>query len=157
MALTTAAIRSLLLREGGEPIIALLTIEHDDLDAPIRLARNTTGDDIVSNGETFTAAPWDISWGADTENAPKVEITIVNVDRVAGQAIESITDPALCTVQLILESEPDEIIAEIANLELRNARWDAMVLTAELSHFSFAAEPWPFLRVTPQFFPALFR
>lgn len=157
MALTNAAIRSLLMREGGEPIIALLTVEHDDLDAPIRLARNSTGDDIVSNGETFTAAPWDIAWGSDTQEAPKVEITIVNVDRVAGQAIESITDPATCTVQLILESDPDEILIELTNLELRNARWDAMILTAELSHFSFFAEPWPFPRVTPQFFPALFR
>lgn len=157
MALTTAAIRSLLGREGGEPIIALLTIEHADLGAPLRLARNSAGDDIVSNGNTFAAAPWDIAWGADTEEAPKVEITIVNVDRVAGQAIESITDPATCTVQLILASAPDEILIELTNLELRNARWDAMILTAELSHFSFQAEPWPMLRVTPQFFPALFR
>lgn len=156
MATTTAAIRKLLSREGGEEAVALLTIDHPDLDAPMRLCRNSVGDDIVSNGDTYTAAPFDIQWVQDNDEAPKVQVSIVNVDRAAWQGLETITEPATCDLAIIYPSDPDELIMPLTGMELRNARGDAIFVQAELSHFSWAAEPFPSLRVTPQFFPGLF-
>lgn len=157
MPLSAAAVRALLAQESSESIIALLTIDHDDLPDPIRVARNTVGDDIVSGGETFIAMPFEIEIPTDSEKAPVARLEVPNVDRSIGQALEELASPAVCTIQIVLASEPDTIDREYAQFELRNAEWDALAVTAELTQANFTGEPWPFLRVTPQWFPALFR
>src|SRR5438105_12254339 len=102
MALSTLAIRSLLSREGRVPVILLLTITHPDLAQPIRLARNTVGDNIVSNGSTFTASPFGLEPPSDDEKAPIAKLIAINVDRAIGEALESIVTPAECMLQVVM-------------------------------------------------------
>lgn len=157
MTLSSAAIRSLLNREATVPVIYLLTIEHDDLAQPMRLARNTVGDDIVSNGNTFTAAPFEIEWPSDDEGAPVARLQAINVDRLVGEALESIATPAECTLQIVFANAPNTVERQAVKFQLRNAQWDGGFMSAELSQAYFADEPWPKYRVTPNLFPALFR
>lgn len=157
MALSTAAIRALTRRESEIPVIILLTVTHPDLASPIRLARNTIGDDIVSNGNIFTAAPFELEWPSDDEEAPTAKLTAINVDRAIGEALESIVTPADCTIQVVLATSPNTIERQGVKFQLRNAQWDGGIMTADLGQAYFASEPWPKYRVTPAAFPSLFR
>lgn len=157
MALSTAAKRVLTRRENSVPVIMLLTVTHPDLALPIRLATNTVGDDIVSNGNTFTGAPFEIEWPSDDEESPTAKLTAINVDRAIGEALESIVTPADCTLQVVLATSPNTIEREGVKFQLRNAEWNGGIVTADLGQAYFASEPWPKYRVTPAAFPSLFR
>lgn len=157
MSLSNAAIRAFLKRENEVPIILLLKIEHDDLASPIRLARNTVGDDIASNGNVFTAVPFEFDYITDDDNAPTATLTVQNADRAVGLALESIVTPAECTLQIVLATSPDTIEREGLHFQLRNCQWDGWQVTGELSQAYFAQEPWPKWKITPRLFPSLFR
>lgn len=158
MALSAEAIRSLTRREEGRPIILLLTITHADLDGGVmRLCDNSPGDDIVSNGNVFTAAPFSMEWPSDDEGAPVGRIEIFNVDRVIGEALDEIVTPAVCTLEAVLSTSPDVIERQGLKFELRNTRWDGGVASGELTQAQFTQEPWPRWRVSPGRFPSLFR
>lgn len=157
MALSSAAVRALLSRETAETVILLLTIEHDDLPAPLRFARNTYGDDIVSNGDTFIGVPFELNWPSDNDETPTAQLETFNVDRAIGQALEDLVDPPVCTLQIVLASSPNTIEREALQFEMRNVRWDALALTCDLTQIQITSEPWPKYRVTPKYFPALFR
>lgn len=157
MPLSAAAIRELTKREGGDPVILLLTIEHDDWAEPVRFCTNTIGDDIVSNGETFTAAPFELEWPTDDDKAPVSRLKAFNVDRLLGTALDELVTPCTCTLQAVLASDPDTIQRQALKFELRNTQWDGAFLTGEISQARYGTEPWPAYRVTPNKFPALFR
>jgi hypothetical protein len=157
MALSTRTKRAITRRESGEPVLMLLTIEHPDLASPLRLVTNTVGDDILSNGNIFTAAPFQIEWPSDDEEAPTAKLRAFNVDRVVGLMLESIVTPAECTLQVVLATSASTIDREGKKFQLRNAQWDGGEMTADLGQAYFAAEPWPKYRVTPRLFPSLFR
>lgn len=158
MTLSVTAIRSLLRREAEVPVIMLLTVEHADLSPTIqRYARNTVGDDIVSNGNTFLGVPFDLDFVSDDEDAPVARLTAVNVDRELGIALEGLVTPAQCKIQVVLASTPDTIEREVPLLEMRNCHWDSSILSADLTQAPYAQEPWPKYRVQPRDFPSLFR
>ena len=135
----------------------LLKITHGDLPSPLRIAANTFGNDIVSDGQTFTAAPFELEWPTDDDGPPVARLRAMNIDRAIGEALETITAPAVCTLQIVLASSPDTIERQGNRFELRNCQWDGGFLTAELSQAQFGNEPWPKYRVTPGLFPAIFR
>lgn len=158
MALSAEAIRSLTRRESDRPVILLLTIAHADIAGGVmRLCDNSPGDNIVSNGNTFTAAPFTLDWPSDDEGAPVARLQAINVDRVIGLALEALVTPAVCTLQAVLSTSPDTIERQGLKFELRNTRWDGGFMSAELTQASFLQEPWPRWRVTPRDFPSLFR
>lgn len=157
MTLSTQAIRAFTSRESSSPILLLLTIEHPDLASPIRIVKNTVGDDIVSNGDTFIAAPFEMGWPQDDQDAPVTTLTVPNIDRSVGLAIESIVTPAECTMQVVLAETPDTVEREAMKFQLRNCQWDGFSMTGEVSQAYFAQEPWPRWKITPRLFPSLFR
>jgi len=157
LTLSTAAIRALTARESGDPVVMLMKIAHPDLAPDLRIAANTFGDDIVSNGSTFRAAPFDLEWPTDSEGPPIARLRAMNIDRAIGEALESITTPANCTLYIVMASTPDTVERQGNKFEMRNCQWDGGFLTADLTQANFGAEPWPKYRVTPALFPALFR
>jgi hypothetical protein len=157
MAVSVGLKRALTRRENDKPVLYLLTIQHLDLASPLRLVTNTVGDDILSNGNIFTAAPFDILWPSDDEEAPTAQLEVLNVDRAIGEALDSIVTAAECTLQVVLATSPDTIDREGKKFQLRNAQWNGGIMTADLGQAYFASEPWPRYRVTPKSFPSLFR
>jgi hypothetical protein len=150
-------VATLLARQADKVLVALLTVSHADLAAPLRLCTGMPGDDIVSGGNTFTAAPFDIGWPNDDDQVPVAQLVAMNVDRAIGQALESINDPAEVTLQAVLASSPDTIERTAAKFQLRNARWNAIQLTADITRNTISTEPCPKYRITPLHFAALFR
>lgn len=150
---SAAAIRALLGLEPDEVVVVLLTIEHPAI-APIRVTNNN--ENIVSNGQTFLAYPFNITLPSDTEEPGVAQLDIANVDRSIIEAIELMDDPATCLVQVILASTPNSIEYEWSNLILRNVTADDVSVTAQIGHAPIDAMPYPPIRVTQRDFPGLY-
>ncbi len=147
------AVRALLGLEPNEVVVILLTIEHPAIQ-PIRVTNDNV--DLVSNGNTFLAYPFNITLPSDTEDVGVAELQIANVDRSIIEAVEAMTDPANCTVQVVLASTPDNIEYEWSNLVIRNVTADDVSVTAIIGAAPIDAMPYPPMRVTQRDFPGLY-
>jgi len=139
----------------SEAFIVLLTIEHDDLAAPIRLSSD--GVDTTSNGETFIAYPFNITFPDDPEEGitmGKFEIDNVAQDYIA--AIRSISTSPTMQIDVVLASDPDTLEVSLSGFEMTNIEYTANVISFSLSVESFMNEPWPGDSFLPSTFPGLF-
>lgn len=143
-----------------EAVLVLLTITHPSIE-PIRVVNNAPAEDgsndIVSRGETFIAFPFTPELPADDEDQPTARLRIANVDRRISESLMALTSPPELAFEIIRSSTPDTVLRRFARFELRNVTWDALEVSGELMQASFAAEPWPNIRVVPSLFPAMFR
>ena len=147
--------RNLLGAYACEPVVALLTIEHEDLDQTIRVTNN--GADLDSNGETFQHFPFDIEFPGDGENEPVARLTIANVDRLIGDAIDAITTPATVGMNVVLTSSPDVLQKDWSFFELRNVTRTALEITGDIVIRQYASEPYPNIMVRESNFQNLAR
>lgn len=104
--ISSALKRTLLLQESGEAIIAFLTIDHDDLAEPIRVASDGAG--YVFQGVTWTGFPFRMQLVSDDEGAPKCQIEVQNVDRRIGDALKAISSTARLRLDLVAASAFDQ-------------------------------------------------
>lgn len=142
-------------QETADVWLVLLTIDHPDLSAPIRVVNNKT--DITSGGDLFVGFPFDIELPSDAEEEPpQAKLTIDNVSREIGQALRIITSPATVLMELILASDPDTIEVSWPGFILDNTKWDALSVSGRLSTENFTAEPYPAGTFSPAGFPGLF-
>ena len=157
MPLSTQQIIEALSRNGADPWLALLTLEHPQLNGgvPVRLARNPT-EDIISNGTTFTKSWFEIELPSDVEQPTTCRISIMNIDGAIGRVLEDITGPIECEVRIVLASDPDTYGREFLRFELRDTSWDALSATGTLSQATITNNRWPKYQVTPKFFSHLF-
>lgn len=141
--------------ETSEAFLILLTLTHADLTEPIRVVNNAL--DVVSRGETFIAFPFRIDLPSDSdESPPRARLQIDNVDRQIVQAIRTVTGPIAVLMEVVLGGDPDTVEAAFSDFELREVRWDALVVEGQLSLESFLREPYPAPRFTQKDFPGLF-
>ena len=137
----------------NEAFIVLIDIQYDS--THIRLSSDNV--DTVSNGNTFTAYPFEISLPSDPdESITRGSITIDNIDRSIVEAVRSATEAPDITIQIVLASDPDTIEAEFSGFKLSNVRYNALTVTADISIESFVHEPFPGDHFLPSTFPSLF-
>ncbi|HRF08488.1 MAG TPA: DUF1833 family protein [Xanthobacteraceae bacterium] len=154
--LTSArATEQAIAQHAEDPFIVLLTISHPSLAAPYRFARNR--EKIISNGETFGAAYFEIELPGDGDAAPQATITVANIDRRIGQALERLPadDNTICTIDIVLASTPDIIERRWEQFTLQEASWDSMALQGKVGRAMLYDEPWPNLRVTTRLFRSI--
>lgn len=147
---TTAAIA----QHSDDPFIVLLTLTHATLSTPIYIARNR--ENVVSRGNTYLAYPFQISLPTDNDNAPQAKITVANVSRAIGDALERCVYPPNCLIELILASDPGTVERSWDQFSFSQAQWDAFRITATLEQLGYWDEPWPGVFMTPQEFPGMF-
>lgn len=153
--LTTTAVQAANAQETGEVFLILLTISHASLSPSIRVVGNT--EDIVSNGETFLAFPFEITLPDDApESVAQVSLKIDNVDRQIVDAIRSISSPPTVSIDVILASDPDTIEAGPFNMTLLQSDYDVLTVTGELVFEDVLNEPFPGDSFDPVGFPGLF-
>jgi hypothetical protein len=143
--------------ETSEVFLILLDVYHADIGPPttLRFVNNYT--DIVSNGNTYIAYPFQITIPSDLEDAlPRVQLTIDNVDRSIMQEIRSLTSAPDISISVILASDPDTIEAGPFETKLRNVDYDASTITGDLQSDDILNEPYPGVAFTPGNFPGLF-
>jgi hypothetical protein len=118
-------------QETGELFHVLVTIDHPDLPAPIRL--NNSVQNVVSRGETFLASFVEATIiDQDPGRSPQAQLAISNVDRTMVVALQSTPVPCLITMEVVKGSAPDVVERSITNLEMRNVSGDEMVLQGDL-------------------------
>lgn len=156
-------------QETGEAFVALLTIEHPDLAAPILLT--DSGVDIVYAADlldasgnvaalagTYLAFPIEIIAPGQSDDQMQGTLRVPNIDQAIGAAIESITSPASITITVVLASDTSNIVGgPHLMLELTNVRGDALVIDGEVSRPSLTVEPYPKHWVRQSVFKAAFR
>lgn len=157
MPLSTDQVIASFERNGDDPWIALLELQHDAMNSgnPVRLARNPT-EDIVSNGDTYTKSWFEIELPSDDETPAVCQISIMNVDGDIGRVLETLTGAIECTIRVIIASDPDTYGREFLSFKLRNTQWDALVASGELSQATITNNRWPKYQVTPKYFKHLF-
>ncbi len=152
--------------ETGEVFVLLLTINHDDLDDPIRISTDNKdvftieGEEIrgtASQTHEFLFLPMDIILPDDSEETiSSAKISIDNVSRDVLLSIRGLDSAPTISMQIVLASTPDVIEAEFNNFELKDVTADALVITGTLSLGNFLSEPFPGGSMLPSNFPGLF-
>lgn len=141
--------------ETGETILFLLTIDHDDLATPFRFVNDTN--DIVSNGDTYIAYPFQITLPNSGEDiVPMMSLVIDNIHRDIVETIRTITSPPTITVDIVLASSPDTIEATWPEFTLRDVTYDRITISGTLGVELLQQEPFPADSYTPVHFPGLF-
>lgn len=152
--LSTTALNSMADAETEEVWLVLMTIDHEDLESALRVVNNI--EEIVSNGETYVALPFEIDMPGDGAQGPtEARVKVDNVDRQIVEAIRTIQTPPTITLQVILASEPDDPEMTIEHLTLRDANYDLSAVTGALRFDDLTMEPIS-EKITPDRFPGLF-
>ena len=152
--MTDALIQSAFAPDTADVWLVLITIEHANLAAPIRVVNNT--EDVTSGGELFVGYPFDITLPDAREDAPpRGRLVVDNVSREIGEAVRTITTAADVTIQFIRAAAPDTIEKSWTWYKLRNVKWDSLKVTGDLTIEDFTSEPYPGGIFSPASFPAI--
>lgn len=155
MPVSTTFKTSAFAQDATDIWLVLLTIEHDDLSAPIRVVNNT--ENVTSNSELFVAFPFDITLPDNRDGSPPTaKLAIDNVSREIGEAIRSISSPASVKIQIVRHAALDTVEIEWPYFTLRNVKWDMLKVSGDLSFEDFVTEPYPAGKFVPAQFPGLF-
>jgi hypothetical protein len=142
-------------QESEEAIGALVTFEHDDLLAPIRLT--DLGGNIVSRGNTYLACFIQATiLDDDPDRPPEARLIVSNINRTIIAALRSTMVPATVTLEIIRASDPDYIEAVMPNLEMRHIGYDAVTIQGALTPKKIKDRPAIDYCFTPGYFPGLF-
>lgn len=149
--------------------VFLLTINHRDLEEPIRVSSDATvrlretQENVIygtiSNGIEYLYAGFEAALLNDETGAiPQVQITIPNAHRSIIEAIESMgSGPVSVGLQLVFADTPDVVEMDIKGLELSQITYDETSITGTISRDLLFNEPFPTRSFTPQEWPFLFQ
>lgn len=155
--------------ETGRVLIALLTLDHEDLAEPIRISSDptqritelTTDSDVVygtvSRGDTFIFLPMKIKLPSDTEEGPgELSIEIDNVHRTYTETIRSIFTPVSVKLEIVMDNALDTVEVSWPEFLLTNIKYNATTISATMKLETLEREPFPAGTFTPGQFPGLF-
>jgi hypothetical protein len=137
-----------------DPVLVLLTLDHESLESPIYVVNNRRN--IFSRGNTYIAFPMSIDLPTDGDEVPTARISISNVSRVICNALEGINTPPTLLIEIVLASSVDTVERSWDDFELSEVSWDALRITGTIQHRRMWDEMYPRYRVTPKDFPGLF-
>ena len=153
--LSLAARKAVNAQETDEVFLLLLTLDHEDITEPVRVVNNTV--DIVSQGETYIAYPFEIALpDEDAESVARVTLRIDNVDREIVKSLRSISSPLSVGLEVVMAASPDTVEAGPFNMTLVSAEYDALTVTGELAFEDVLNEPFPGHAYVPSDYPGLF-
>ena len=145
--------------ELDDEFIILVTLTHSSLSIPIRICSHD--EDIVSQGETFIACPFEITLPLDDPEQPlRAQARIDNVDRRISESLERAQEVSREFIEvkfdLILESDPDTLEIEHDDFILKDVKVNSLDITGTLTLEDYSVEPYPAPVYTPGTFPGGF-
>lgn len=153
--LSSTALQSMFSEETDEIYVVLITIDHEELPAPIRVCSDSI--DTMSRGNNYISYPFEFSLPTDLEEGPpSASITVDNVHRDLTNSLRMITSPATFTIEIVRASDPDTLESSFLPLKMRSVKVDALTISGELTTDDDTAEPFPYRSFTPSSFPGLF-
>jgi hypothetical protein len=152
--LSPADIEWLLQRRADEPGIWLMTVDGPELDGARYFALNKVP--VTSRGTVFEPGGFDFSEPGDNEEIPEARISVPNIDRAIGHALQEARSGLTFSFELVRENDPDRVVMSWRQLELRNAKIDHLAVTGNLSAANYQDEPYKPLKISQSKFPGLY-
>lgn len=151
--------------QSGEALVCLLTIEHDDLEAPLRLSSSPverlSTDPLIygvtSRGEQFLYVPFSVTLPDERlRTPPRSKLSLDNIDRRAVRILRSTLTPATALFEFVLASAPDDIEFVVRDFELFSASYDGSSISIDCGIDPLVNEPFPAEGFVPATTPGLF-
>lgn len=136
--------------------LVLMEIDRDDLSVPIRLVNDH--DDIVHNGNTFTAMPFRVGLPDEPEQGlPRASLAIDNVGKALTSWIENADWSLPTTANLIqvMRSSPDVAEWSVV-MDMTDVAMTSLEVTARLGFEDLFASSGVNLKYTPHTSRGLF-
>ena len=150
MTLTAAGIAELSAQETGTAWLVLLTIDHPDLDEPIRITSDAMA--TASQGFIFEPFPFEITLPDDVEGrTPQASLQIDNTSQEIIALLRGMTTPASLTIQIVRSADPNVVEREWAGIEWRSSQYDVAAITGTLTIDELAAEEFPYITFDGRF------
>lgn len=149
------------------------TVTHSSLPIPIRVVTEGMGSVSYKNGaivnyqwggDVYLGCPFKLEWISDDGQPPRGQLTIPDPDRRIGAQVLTLIDSPQISFSLIKLSDfnllsyggnndriplgTPTVEASASHFFLRNVSGDAMQVTADLTTYDMAVEPWPKTRAT---------
>jgi hypothetical protein len=142
-------------QESNDPFLLLVTLSHVDFISTQRLVNNS--EDIISNGNTYTAFPMRITLPVDDGEASKeVGIIFDNVGRDLIDEIRSITSPISVKIEMVLASIPNQVQITLDGLRIVNITYNRSTISAKLIMDDFLNTSMTSEQYTPSLYPGIF-
>lgn len=146
-------------QDTKEVLLAITTIDHPlIINGPLRIVQDLQ--DLVSNGHTYTAFPFQVTLPADTEDGlAKVVLRIDNVDQSIATTIRSLppTTPPTVQIDLVIASQPDVVEVSLPGMKLRTVSGDMFAIEGECKMDEDDLIPFPEGSFNPRDFPGIFK
>lgn len=133
----SAAFKEAINKEAsGEVFLYLLELSHPDLASTIRLVNNY--EDIVSNGETYSASAFQFTppTQGEGEYSP-AQLLVDNTDRVLVESLRLITTPIKVNAKVVLASDTNVIDWEYPELQLQNVSYNVNSISGEVLYMIY--------------------
>lgn len=151
---TDAAKANAIAQYATDPFLVRLTISHATLSIPVYVVRNRKAI-TTTDGRTFIAYPFKISLPNSDDQQPAAKITVANVDREIGQALEAMVDPADFTIEGILSSDPDTVEFSYTNMSMTQASWNFQAVTMTIQRLGYWDQPYARKTIRPSKYPGM--
>jgi hypothetical protein len=141
---------------GGESPVYLLEITHSQLDVPIRVVNDNQ--DLVSNGNTFTAFAFQITIPDDQDKTlPRAQLAIDNVGRELVQWLELSGGGRGAQVRImqVMRNAPDVIEYDIT-VDLISVTQNVQQITGQLGYEDLLNTPGLKATYRPENTPGVF-
>ena len=123
--------------------LVLLTLNHPDLAAPIRVTSD--GVSTVSAGNVFSPFPFEVILPDDVVGRPpQAQLSIDNTTQEVIAAVRGLTSPPKLTVQIVRSTNTDVIEYQWIGLEWSNSSYDKNVITGTLTFQDITKEEFPY-------------
>lgn len=140
--LSNTALNELMAQESTDTFHELIQIDYPTLTSPIRVTNN--GEDVLSNGNTYTSCPFTIEAPADEDNfITELRLSIENVSRTLIPIIRETEGTPTCSYKIVLDSDKNTEEINLDNFELQDVDYDAFLVTAKFGEESFLTESYP--------------
>lgn len=152
--ISATAKEAIFAQETSQVFLVIIEIDHSDLTTPLRFVNNN--ENIVSNGNTYEAFPFEFQFPNDSEDESSARLSICNIDRQIVAVIRSLTSAPTVTVSVILASTPDIVEMGPYTFLFQDTTYTFDVVSGSLAYenkLGYRASSESYL---PQDFPGLF-
>ena len=121
----------------------LLTLNHPDLAAPIRVTSD--GVPTMSGGNVYSPFPFEVILPDDVEGRPpQAQLSIDNITQEIIAALRGLTSPPKVTVQIVRSTNTDIVEYQWIGLEWSGSSYDKTVITGTLTFQDITREEFPY-------------
>jgi hypothetical protein len=153
---SSAALQALLAESTNQVFLVTLELTGTGISTPIRVVNDNI--DLIVSGVTYSAFPFQITLPSDDPDKPPVaKLSISNVTQLIIDELRALPTPPQVEIAIRMASSPAVVEYGPWQLDAASMSYDMNVIDIDLRMRDFTVEPFPYLRMTPSYFPALFR